>query len=134
MMTREEIVEKVKANGNKLAPSTQKALSGKLNKLLVPKSTAASRPSAAEEKLLGKHMFSLQWIEGPMGEATVSRTENGGMRINAKQEHNGDYVTLNGDVCVLDGKTFLVKGDMATRVSFIAGGMRCARTGGIVTL
>lgn len=127
-----EFLEKVKANGNKLAPSTQKALSGKLNKLLVPKSTAASRPSAAEEKLLGKHMFSLQWIEGPMGEATVSRTENGGMRINAKQEHNGDYVTLNGDVCVLDGKTFLVKGDMATRVSFIAGGMRCARTGEFV--
>ena len=76
-----EFLEKVKANGNKLAPSTQKALSGKLNKLLVPKSTAASRPSAAEEKLLGKHMFSLQWIEGPMGEATVSRTENGAVCV-----------------------------------------------------
>ena len=35
-------------------------------------------------------------------------------------------------MCVLDGKTFLVKGDMATRVSFIAGGMRCARTGEFV--
>ena len=82
-----------------------------------------------EEKLLGKHMFSLQWIEGPMGEAVVSRTETGGLRIDARQEHKGDFVTLNGDVRILDDKNFVVTGVLVTRVSHIAGGKPCPRSG-----
>ena len=40
-------------------------------------------------------MFSLQWIEGPMDEAMVSRTENGGLRIDARQK---EKVLLDTDM------------------------------------
>ena len=125
-----EFLKKVKANGNKLAPLDKKVLLTKLNVLLVPHTTASATKSIPmEEKLLGKHMFSLQWIEGPMGEAVVSRTETGGLRIDARQEHKGDFVTLNGDVRILDDKNFVVTGVLVTRVSHIAGGKPCPRSG-----
>ncbi|MGE9984965.1 hypothetical protein [Desulfovibrio sp. SGI.169] len=117
-----KFIEKVRANGNKLSPAIQKAISENLNKLFVPKTTAA------EKKLLGKHMFSLQWIEGPMGTATVS-SKDGMLRIDAKQKYKDDYVTLNGDVEVIDDKTFLVTGELVTRVSYIYGGEICPRNG-----
>lgn len=46
----------------------------------------------------------------PHGRSHGSRTENGGLRIDARQEHQGEYVALNGDVRVIDDKTFMVTG------------------------
>ena len=119
-----EFLKKVKDNDNKLAPSVRKAFSAKLDTLPEP-----SKPSTAEEKLLGQHMFSLQWIKGPMGEAVISRTKNSGLHIEARQEHKGDYVTLNGDVRIIDDKNFVVTGVLVTRVSYNAGGKPCVRSG-----
>ena len=92
----------------------------------------AKEPDDAEQKLLGKHMFSLQWIlydTEKYGTATVTRKSDGGLYVNAHQEVNGDYVTLKGDVRVVSTKEFTVTGELVTRVSIIDEGKPCARNG-----
>ena len=90
----------------------------------------AGNLSSAEQKLLGKHMFSLQWISWEkFGTATVTRQNNGGLYINARQELDGNYVTLKGDVSVLNDKEFTVTGELVTRVSYNNGGEPCPRNG-----
>ena len=91
----------------------------------------AKDPDKAEQKLLGKHMFSLQWIldETNYGTAIVKRNKNGGLYVDARQESKGDYVTLSGEVRVVNAKEFTVTGDLVTCVSYINGGKPCPRSG-----
>jgi len=87
----------------------------------------------AEQKLLGRHMFSLQWISHEkFGIATVTRQDGIRLYIDARQELNGDYVTLKGDVRVADAKEFAVTGEIVTRVHHINGGNACIRQGTFV--
>lgn len=73
----------------------------------VVRSQKDTRLSAAERKLLGKHKFSLQWISWErFGVATVKRGRNG-LEIDAKQALNGDWVSMQGTVSVVDSKTFI---------------------------
>ncbi|MBR7059496.1 MAG: hypothetical protein IKI22_02705 [Neisseriaceae bacterium] len=82
-----------------------------------------------EKKLLGKHMFSLQWISWEkFGTANVYQ-ENNQLKIRARQELNGDYVTLDGVIEPIDSKSFYFNGDVVTRVSHIAQGQECKRSG-----
>ena len=86
----------------------------------------------AEQKLLGKHMFSLQWIlfqKEKFGTASVTRNNDGGLYVDARQELNGDYVTLNGDVRVVNAKEFIVTGELVTCVSSNNSGKPCIRHG-----
>lgn len=86
--------------------------------------------SAAEKRLLGRHMFSLQWISWKkFGTATVSRNEEGRLLIDARQALNGDEVTLTGQLSTIDAQTFVVDGELRTKVSHINGGNVCARSG-----
>ena len=95
-------------------------------------SSQAKEPNKAEQKLVGKHMFSLQWIlfnTEKFGTATVTRKNDGGLYVDARQELGGDHVTLKGDVRVIDAKEFTVTGELVTCVSHIYGGKPCARNG-----
>ena len=102
---------------------------------LVCVTASASQAKAsdnAEQKLLGKHMFSLQWIlfqKEKFGTASVTRNNDGGLYVDARQELNGDYVTLKGDVRVVDAKEFTVTGELVTCVSHINSGKPCVRGG-----
>ena len=90
----------------------------------------AQGSDAAEQKLLGKHLFSLQWISWEkFGTATVTRKNDGGLHVDARQELSGDYVTLKGDIRVVDAKEFIVTGELVTCVNYINGGNPCARNG-----
>ena len=93
------------------------------------KSAGTSDP-AVEKKLLGKHMFSLQWISWEkFGTATIFKDAEGALFINARQALDGDEVSLTGRVTAIDAKTFIVDGDLRTKVSYINGGNICARSG-----
>ena len=103
---------------------------------LLPQDGGAASPSAkkaeSEQKLLGKHMFSLQWIlfekKPKYGTAAITRKETG-LYIDARQEVNGNYVTLTGDLTVVGPKEFTVTGELITRVSHINNGNACPRQG-----
>ncbi len=131
-----ESLSAINANGGKLPSSLKKRMFAQIDKefgLDVQQKPEAQKKSdslsKAEQKIVGRHMFSLQWIEGgKMGTATVSRTESG-LYIDAAQKHQGDYVTLKGNVTVMDEATFTVTGELVTRVSHIAHGAVCTREG-----
>jgi len=95
-----------------------------------PVSPAQTHPlSPGEQKLLGKHLFSLQWISWEQFGTAVVTQEASGLHIKAKQELNGDYVTLIGQVTVKNEKEFTVTGDLITCVHYINNGEPCARNG-----
>lgn len=129
----EEFLTAVEKNKDKQPKGLKENLASQMDKNFkgaAKKAPATKKLSALEQKIAGKkHMFSLQWIEGgKMGEAVVKQTADG-LYIEAKQEHNGDYVVLQGDLTVIDDKTFTVTGDIVTRVSHIADGNVCPRSG-----
>jgi len=83
--------------------------------------------AAAEQKLLGKRKFSVQWISWEkFGVANITR-KDGGLYIEARQELDGNYVTLKGELTVVSAKEFKVKGELVTRASDTNEGKPCVR-------
>jgi hypothetical protein len=82
-------------------------------------------------KLLGKHMFSLQWISWDyFGSATV--TENKGVLLLKgvqKSRENDDYVKIDGEITSIDSKSFVFVGTVETKISHINNGKPCIRDG-----
>ena len=94
--------------------------------------TVVNDPAAAQ-RLLGRHMLSLQWISWDhFGVATV--TNRAGM-YSIKGEQNGrgksstDFVKIDGAITSIDTKEFAFKGVITTRVSHINNGEPCVRDG-----
>ena len=93
-----------------------------------PAAPAQTQPlSPAEQKLLGQHMFSLQWISWEQFGTAVVTQEASGLHIKAQQELNGDYVTLVGQVTVKNEKEFTITGELITCVHYINNGEPCVR-------
>jgi hypothetical protein len=89
------------------------------------------KDEAALRKLLGDHLFSLQWISWEdFGTATVTE-KNGRLFLEARQESEDgeDYVTVEGVVTEVNSRYFQMQGEIVTRVSFINEGEPCERTG-----
>ena len=62
------------------------------------------------------------------GAANITRKETG-LYIDARQEVDGDFVTLTGDLRVVNAKEFTVTGELVTRVHHINNGNACPRSG-----
>ncbi|WP_156503486.1 MULTISPECIES: hypothetical protein [Eikenella] len=85
--------------------------------------------AAAESSLLGRHMFSLQWVSWErFGTATIRRGSNG-LEINAYQALDGNYVKLDGLIEIIDRRHFYFTGNVITRVSYLNNGQACERSG-----
>ena len=89
--------------------------------------------SAAARMLLGKHMFSLQWVSWDyFGVATVTN-RRGEYLIKGEQKGRGeqatDFVTINGVITAIDAREFKFSGTIVTQVSHINGGQPCVRDG-----
>jgi hypothetical protein len=88
----------------------------------------------ARSMLLGKHMFSLQWISWDyFGIATV--TNKGGVfRLKGEQKSrtNSDFVRIDGVIKEINAKSFTFNGTIITQVSDINGGEPCTREGEMV--
>lgn len=91
------------------------------------------KDTRASRMLLGKHLFSLQWISWDyFGTATVTN-DRGVYRIKGEQKGRGrgntDYVRIDGVVTHIAAKEFTFAGTIETRVSHINGGEPCVREG-----
>ncbi len=89
------------------------------------------RDEAALRKLMGDHLFSLQWISWEeFGTATVYEQQDG-LHIRARQEspEGDDHVTVDGKITEVAENYFLINGVIETRVSFINNGEPCRREG-----
>lgn len=82
-----------------------------------------------EQKLLGTHKFSLQWISWEQfGVATVKRGAQG-LEIEALQELDGNFVRLKGKIDIIDHSAFYLTGEVVTRVEHNNDGEACKREG-----
>lgn len=88
--------------------------------------------NAGAKMLLGKHLFSLQWISWDyFGKATVTRPK-GVYMLKGEQRGRGestDFVTIEGTIKSIDAKEFLFDGTIVTQISHINGGLPCTRQG-----
>lgn len=86
---------------------------------------------AALKKLLGPHMFSVQWVSWDyFGTATV--TDNKGLlEVKGEQRSrtNGDFVTIDGVITEVNTNAFTFKGNVTVRVEYINNGDPCVRDG-----
>ncbi len=81
------------------------------------------------DRLLGEHPLSLQWISwDTFGRVTVEN-DHGLYRMRGEQRLNGDYLTLDGVIKEVSSRAFVFEGTLVTRVSHIANGAPCTRTG-----
>jgi hypothetical protein len=84
----------------------------------------------AMQKVLGGHMFSLQWISwGTSGRAEI-KEKNGKLTIKGMQKsQSGDYVSIEGWITHISATEFTVKGTVITKVATVNGGLPCGRAG-----
>jgi hypothetical protein len=83
----------------------------------------------AKNMLLGRHLFSLQWISWDrFGAATVT-DQSGVFRLKGEQRKGRDFVKIDGVITSIDATEFKFDGTITTQISQIAGGAPCERTG-----
>ncbi len=85
----------------------------------------------AKRKLLGKHLFSLQWISwNYFGKANVTQ-KNGVYYLKGTQKsrENDDYLEIDGVITEINSKNFKFDGKITTKVSHINEGEPCVREG-----
>ncbi len=88
----------------------------------------------AKTMLLGKHMFSLQWISWDyFGTATVTN-KRGVFYLKGEQKSrkDSDFVRIDGVIKEINSKDFVFDGTIVTQVSHINGGEPCKREGEMV--
>ena len=83
----------------------------------------------ARNMLLGRHLFSLQWISWDrFGAATVTN-RNGVLRLKGEQRKGADFVKIDGVITSIDANEFKFDGTITTQISHIANGAPCERNG-----
>jgi hypothetical protein len=101
------------------------------NKTVLPTEQQPANVQSDSPIRVGQHDFTLQWIgwEAP-GKVDIIQLEDNKYKIAGKQESNKeeDYVSIDGELTVLDDKTLLFEGELVSRVSFINEGNPCIRT------
>jgi hypothetical protein len=87
------------------------------------------------KRLVGKHFFSLQWIDTEdLGIAEIKKEEDGVWSIKAEQkgkkkDNATDFAKIEGWVAKVEENKFTVWGILETQVSHINEGKPCARQG-----
>ncbi len=87
--------------------------------------------AGAKKMLLGKHLFSLQWISWDyFGAATVT-DKKGVLYLKGEQKQRGgtDFVRIDGTIISVAKKEFVFDGTIVTQISYINNGEACTRTG-----
>jgi hypothetical protein len=89
------------------------------------------KSQAAKQMLLGKHLFSLQWISWDyFGKAAV--TQKGGvffLKGEQKSREGDDYLTIDGTITEINRYDFRFSGKIVTKISHINNGEPCVREG-----
>jgi len=95
--------------------------------------SSAFSQNKLDEKLVGEHMLSLQWISwDKFGKVFISKTEKESEYeiIGAQRsEENSDYLSIEGTLTAADDTEFTFTGVIETRISHINKGEVCKRDG-----
>lgn len=92
-------------------------------------SLSAEEITQIENKLVGKHHLSLQWVSWEkLGVVDILRDADG-LRVEGSQKLNGNLVSLFGRIKVVDEKVLLFTGEIVTLVDHINNGKACTRHG-----
>lgn len=85
----------------------------------------------AKKKLLGRHMFSLQWISWKYFGRAYVKQRRGVLYINGEQKgrKNDDYVKIDGVITKVNRYSFEFDGKVTTHVSHNNNGEPCVREG-----
>jgi hypothetical protein len=89
--------------------------------------------SNLEEKIIGNHLLSLQWISWKnFGSAKITKSD----RVNTykvtgiqRSSTNEDYLKIEGLITPISDKHLVFEGTIETSVYYLNGGKSCIRTG-----
>jgi hypothetical protein len=89
------------------------------------------KSQSAKNKLLGKHLFSLQWISWDYyGTAKVTRKQGVYyLKGEQKSRENDDYLKIDGIITEINSRNFKFIGTVTTKVSHNNNGEPCVRDG-----
>ncbi len=86
-----------------------------------------------DEKLLGEHMISLQWISWDyFGKAVIGKTETANeytIKGEQKSKENSDYLKIDGTLKTISETELKFTGIIETFISHINNGEACRRNG-----
>lgn len=87
--------------------------------------------ASAKKMLLGKHLFSLQWISWDYFGTAMITEKKGVMYLNGEQKQRGgtDFLKIDGKIISVDKKEFVFDGTIITQISHINNGESCTRSG-----
>ncbi|MFT5861215.1 MAG: hypothetical protein ACI865_003337 [Flavobacteriaceae bacterium] len=119
-------------NSNSDASQLETSVDEDTNQSTPDDSVASDSDNIEEEfSILGKHNFSLQWIEGGMG--SVEFTDKGGaIMVRGKQlseEYEGDFIEIEASLISADEKKLVMEGIIAISSHIINNGELCLREG-----
>ena len=98
----------------------------------VKKTTTTQRTLTPEQKVLGKHMLSLQWISWDyFGTCNITKDDKGVLHCKGEQlsRENDDYLKINGTIEIVDANNLKFTGTIAMKIYHINGGKECLREG-----
>lgn len=86
---------------------------------------------AAAKMLLGKHLFSLQWISWDHFGSAAVKNKRGVYSITGEQKGRGntDFLSIDGNISRIDAKEFTFNGKIVSQVFHLNGGEPCTREG-----
>lgn len=83
----------------------------------------------AKNMLLGRHLLSLQWISWDRFGAANVTNKGGVFYLKGEQQKGSDFVKIDGAITSIDADNFKFNGTITTKISHIANGAACERTG-----
>lgn len=98
----------------------------------VKKTSTTQRALTPEQKVLGKHMLSLQWISWDyFGTCNITKDDKGVLHCKGEQlsRENDDYLKINGTIEIVDANNLKFTGTIAMKIYHINGGKECLREG-----
>ena len=98
----------------------------------IPSNVKTTASSQVERKVLGKHMFALQWISWEdFGTCTITKDNKGLLHCKGEQrsKENGDYLKIDGTITIINAKHLRFNGTIYCLVSYLNNGKVYKRNG-----
>ncbi len=92
----------------------------------------AARQQTVEQRVIGRHMLSLQWISWDyFGYCDIKKQADGTLTCKGEQrsKENDDYLTIDGTIEIVDALHLKFTGTIVTKIYHIANGQPCVREG-----
>lgn len=91
-----------------------------------------TKPVSVEQRVIGRHMLSLQWISWDyFGSCDIKRQADGTLTCKGEQlsKQNDDYLRIDGTIEIVDAKHLKFTGTIVMSIHHIQNGEECLREG-----